>query len=65
MTGQTVEVVPVEGAYLDGPPHGFNMLALKDVRLIDFLGLRVVPGVSPKLIPEKDPRLHHPVAGFR
>ena len=64
MAGQPVEIVPVESVYVDGPPHGFNMLAVKDTGLVDSLGLQIVEDVSPKLIPEKDPRLHHPLAGF-
>jgi hypothetical protein len=64
MAGQPVEIVPVESVYVEGPSHGFNMLASKEPLLVSRLDLRVVEGVSPKLIPEKDPRLHHPVAGF-
>lgn len=64
MDGQPVEIVPVDDVYTDGPPHGFNMLAVKDARLVSQLSLRIVKGVSPKLIEEKDPALHHPVDGF-
>ena len=64
MGDQPVEVVPVATTYLEGPSHGFNMLAIKDPQLIGRLGLEVVEGVSPKLIPDKDPALHHPRSGF-
>lgn len=64
MATQPVEIIPADSVYLDGPPHGFNMLAVKDPQLIAELGLRVVEGVSPKLIPDKDPALHHPSGGF-
>ncbi len=64
MDGQPIEVVPVDDCYTDGPPHGFNMLAMKQSALISELDLCVVPGVSPKLIVDKDPALHHPTGGF-
>ncbi len=61
MTGRPIEIVPAGSVYLDGPPHGFNMLATKDRELVARLGLRVVENVSPKLLLDKDPRLHHPL----
>jgi FkbM family methyltransferase len=64
MGGRPIEVVPVGTVHLDGPPHGFNVLASKAPDLIERLGLRVVEHVSPKLIRDKDPRLHHPVGGW-
>lgn len=64
MANQPIEVVPVDRVYLEGPPHGFNLLASKDPDLVDRLKLHVVEHVSPKLILEKDPALHHPVGGL-
>lgn len=64
MAEQPVEIIPVDSVYLDGPPHGFNMLAVKDDGVVDRLGLQLVKHVSPKLILEKDPELHHPLGGF-
>jgi FkbM family methyltransferase len=64
MEGQPIEVIPVDRVYLEGPPHGFNMLASKDRGVVGRLGLRVVTDVSPKLLPEKDPALHHPLGGW-
>ncbi len=61
MAGTPIEVIPVDEVYLEGPPHGFNTLATKDRNLIDRLGLRVVRGVSPKLLLERDPALHLPL----
>lgn len=63
MTDQDIEIIPIDRVYLEGPPHGFNVLATKDSSLIGRLGLRVVQGVSPKLLMEKDPALHHPLVG--
>jgi FkbM family methyltransferase len=60
MEGRAIEIVPTDDVYLEGPPHGFNMLATKDPGLVERLGLRIVGGVSPKLLWDKDPVLHHP-----
>jgi FkbM family methyltransferase len=60
MENEPIEIIPVDRVYLEGPPHGFNMLATKDDHLVDALDLRVLVDVSPKLLLEKDPRLHHP-----
>jgi FkbM family methyltransferase len=60
MHGHPVELVPVDDVYLEGPPHGFNMVAIKNAELLSHEGVRVVPGVSPKLLFHRDPRLHQP-----
>jgi FkbM family methyltransferase len=60
MEGHPIEIIPVDRVYLEGPPHGFNMLATTDSTLVKRLGLRVVEDVSPKLLLHKDPALHHP-----
>ena len=64
MSTQPIEVIPAESVYLEGPTHGFNMLASKDPHIVARLNLRVVRDVSPKLIAHKDPTLHHPIGGF-
>ncbi len=64
MAGQPVEVIPCAEVHLEGPPHGFNMVAVKDPALFDGPGYRVVRGVSPKLLRHKDPALHHPLGGL-
>ena len=64
MAGKTIEIIPVDRVYLEGPPHGFNLLASKDPDLIRRLGLRVVENVSPKLLLHKAPALHHPLGGL-
>lgn len=60
MTDMPVELVPADSAFLDGPPHGFNMLAVKDVRVLDDPMFRILPGVSPKLLHHRDRALHYP-----
>lgn len=57
-----VELVPAQTAYLKGPPHGFNMLAVKDTSIIAAPFFRITPDVSPKLLRHRDPRLHSPSA---
>lgn len=63
MRGRPVELIPAESAYLEGPPHGFNMLALKDAAILDDR-FKVCRGVSPKLLLHRDPALHHPTGGL-
>ena len=64
MPNQPVELVPLDSVYLEGPPHGFNMLAVPDAARVQGSAFRIVEGVSPKLLPHKAPPLHHPVGGF-
>jgi len=64
MGERPVELVPLDKVYLDGPPHGFNMLAVQDPRRVAGAGFRMVENVSPKLLAHKDPALHHPMGGL-
>ena len=62
LADRPVELVPIATAHLDGPPHGFNVLAVRDeVALEPFV---ITPGVSPKLLRHGDPALHHPSGGL-
>jgi FkbM family methyltransferase len=60
MHGEPVELIRPEDAYLEGPPHGFNMLAVKDMAVLNSDMFRFCSGVSPKLLFHRDPRLHQP-----
>jgi len=64
MGDRPVELVPLDAVYLEGPPHGFNMLAVQDPRRVEGPGFRIVANVSPKLLAHKDPALHHPIGGL-
>ncbi|MGN6184263.1 MAG: FkbM family methyltransferase [Thermoanaerobaculia bacterium] len=64
LSGHPIELVPPETAYLEGPPHGFNMLATKDPNLVNDPLFRITPGVSPKLLLHRNPKLHHPTNGL-
>jgi hypothetical protein len=63
MGQQPIELIRPEETYLEGPPHGFNMLAVKEVAILANPAFRFVSGVSPKLLKHRDPKLHQPLAG--
>lgn len=56
------EIVPLEEAVLDGPPHGFNLVASKNHRFFDAARFNIVRRVSPKYLRHKDPLAHAPLA---
>lgn len=62
MRGQPIELVELDNVYLEGPPHGFNMVAVKDLAVLRHEGIRFCRGVSPKLLSHREPRLHQPLA---
>jgi FkbM family methyltransferase len=61
MADQPIELLDAAGAYLEGPPHGFNMMAVKEEKVVQGPLFRVCSGVSPKLLRHRDPRLHKPL----
>jgi len=64
LSGRPIELIPADSVYLEGPPHGFNMVAVKDPKVFATGPYRIVRDVSPKLLRHKDPALHHPVGGL-
>jgi FkbM family methyltransferase len=64
LAGKPIELIPADAIYLEGPPHGFNMMAVKDPSVFETDAYRIVRDVSPKLLRHKDPALHHPVGGL-
>lgn len=64
MGNSPIELIPANKVYLSGPPHGFNMLAIRDTARLKSPDFLIVENVSPKLLAHKDPQLHHPVAGL-
>lgn len=64
MANHLVELVEIDHVYLEGPPHGFNMVAFPKGASINDENFRIMRNVSPKLLPHKDPVLHHPTEGF-
>jgi FkbM family methyltransferase len=55
-----VELIAPQNAYLEGPPHGFNMLAIKDPAAVKSKLFRILRSGSPKLLLHRSPRLHWP-----
>jgi FkbM family methyltransferase len=65
MRGTPVELIAPGKTHIEGPPHGFNMLAIKDISLIENNFFRMCENVSPKYLVHKDPLLHHSKEGFK
>lgn len=63
MAGYPIELVETASTYLEGPPHGFNVLAVKDENVVHDPLFRICSGVSPKLLRHRDPSLHQPLTG--
>jgi FkbM family methyltransferase len=64
LSHRPIELIPADAVYLEGPPHGFNMVAVKDDSVFSSEQYRICKNVSPKLLRHKDPALHHPVDGL-
>lgn len=64
MAGKPVELIPAHRVYLEGPPHGFNMVAVQDARIFGSPNFKIVENVSPKLLVHKAAALHHPTDGL-
>jgi FkbM family methyltransferase len=61
MGDRPIELVEIDNVYLDGPPHGFNMVAVKRPEQLDAPGIVMCRGVSPKLLFHRDPQKHAPL----
>jgi FkbM family methyltransferase len=57
-----VELVDIASAVISGPPHGFNLLAVKSRARLSPDTFRIVHGVSPKLLKHRDPAIFAPLA---
>ena len=64
LSDRPIELIPVESIHLEGPPHGFNMVAVKDPTIFEGSSYLLVSDVSPKYLRHKNPALHHPVGGL-
>lgn len=64
LSKKPIELIPAKDAYIEGPPHGFNMVAVKDPAIFAKSDFKICSGVSPKLLRHKDPKLHHPTDGL-
>jgi FkbM family methyltransferase len=61
MPDYPIEIIRPRDTYLEGPPHGFNMLGDKDERILDQSIFKLCTGVSPKLLSHRDPKIHQPL----
>lgn len=59
-----IELIPLASTYLEGPKHGFNIVAVKNKELLKGDIFRYCENVSPKYIAHKTPALHHPIDGL-
>jgi len=59
-----IELIKPEETIIDGPRHGFNMLAVKDLSILKNDLFKFVKYVSPKYIIHKDPAIYHHTDGF-
>jgi FkbM family methyltransferase len=64
MKNKPIELIPADRVYLEGPPHGFNMVAVQNPDFFSRPQFKIVENVSPKLLLHKDPALHHPTDGI-
>jgi FkbM family methyltransferase len=64
LSHKPIEIIPANAVYLEGPPHGFNMVAVKDISLLTGPDFRLCERVSPKLLRHKVAELHHPIGGL-
>ncbi len=60
MQNKPVEIIPVESVYLEGPPHGFNMVASKKLTVFSDPLFKSCAQLSPKLLKHKQVLLHQP-----
>ena len=63
LQGTPIELVPLDSVYLEGPPHGFNLVAVADPAVLAGSMFRIVPDVSPKLLRHRGAPLHRPSGG--
>jgi FkbM family methyltransferase len=56
-----VELIDIDSAVISGPPHGFNLLAVKSRARLSPETFRIVHGVSPKLLKHRDAAIHAPL----
>jgi len=60
MTGCKIELIPIDSTYLASKSHGFNLIATKNLNVLDGDNIRFIDGVSPKLLKHEDKRYHQP-----
>jgi len=56
------ELIPLTNVVLDGPPHGFNVVASKTDNFFNSSRFNFVNDVSPKYLRHRSPSLHMPIS---
>ncbi|TGM60667.1 FkbM family methyltransferase [Leptospira vanthielii] len=64
LSNKKLELIPLVSTVLEGPKHGFNIVAVKNKALLQDDMFRYCENVSPKYIAHKSPALHHPIDGL-
>lgn len=65
LSNKKIELIPLATTVVDGPKHGFNIVAVKDETILNGEMFRYCDNVSPKYIAHKSPQLHHPLDGLK
>lgn len=65
LSKKKIELIPLPTTVVDGPKHGFNIVAVKNPDLLKGDEFRYCDNVSPKYIAHKSPALHHPIDGLK
>lgn len=65
LQSEHIELVDLDSTVLEGPPHGFNLLAVKSIDRLASDTFRIVHNVSPKLLKHKDAAVHAPLGPGR
>lgn len=59
------ELVPLDKIYLEGPPHGFNLIAAKDESFFNDSRFTIIDRLaSPKYLRHRNPQFHMPINSF-
>lgn len=65
LQSEHIELVDLDSTVLEGPPHGFNLLAVKSLDRLPPDMFSIVHNVSPKLLKHRDAAVHAPLGTGR
>lgn len=61
MGDSKIELVSAKTTILDGPAHGFNMIAVKNKKILENDNIVFHENLSPKLLLHRDKKIHFPI----
>jgi FkbM family methyltransferase len=61
MSGRKIELISANTTLLDGPEHGFNIIAIKNEKILDDKNIVFLENLSPKLLLHRDKKYHFPI----